>query len=316
MKDVLNDQLGEAGRSLDNFGEIDFQERVSIMVTASVSPKAMNQDYDGYFQNEKANFSTIMVADGIGSYENAQEASKLAVEFLISKLSMLDNTEELNLEEVFYLTQTSLMNEVKLKGVASSTLGTTLITLLETKEAFTCAYVGNGAIWHIKGDLLEIPRRIRPIPWNAMNYLSPHSIMNEAGKEALTRYLSNDEGPQPQITRQACPSIFTIKKDQIVGDCIIIMTDGIYSEDQINFGYSPERDLLFITPPSLILLFQRFEELLTRNDQNTISQKDLAIFLKDFLNTLEDKDLLTDDATIGICMTSTFAKYHQLNIVS
>jgi hypothetical protein len=181
----------------------------SIFATATVTPKSENQDSKGEATN--TSFSAILVADGLGTYQYARQSSNSVVETLSIQLKEVEDIASLDFEKLF---KTAKKEVIKLAEqtkndddkLSENLFGTTLIALVETEKTIKIAYIGNGAIWHIRGNFDEFPVAY-PFPWNAVNLLNPHSI-SENGKEALERLISDYPDDNECI-----PSVIEIKKD-------------------------------------------------------------------------------------------------------
>jgi serine/threonine protein phosphatase PrpC len=208
----------------------------SILATATLGNKPLNEDHCGEVVNETAGFNALIVADGLGSYQFADQASAFVVTWLKNRLMLIDDVEALDFQELFTLLKHALIKYVDEYEIDTNAtidrynaFGTTLICAVETQTNYVFAYAGNGAIWHIKAGFNDFSAA-RLLPWCANNFLNPDTI-EEGGREALVRLISPSDNFE-----EVQPTIIKITKDKNPGDLIMICTDGIYSQDQLRMG--------------------------------------------------------------------------------
>lgn len=268
--------------------------RGSILATASITNKSENQDAHTVLCG---NCSAVFIADGMGTFSHARQAANTVME-RFKAFAEQQRTPAANdsIRAMFKDAGQALVDLAN--GMAATTFeggglfGTTAIVVFDTEDEIVVAYVGNGAVWHIRSDF-QLFSEPHPFPWNAVNILNPHTVP-EFGKEALQRYLSDEDG-----TGTWEPSIIRLVKDRAQGDIIMACTDGIHSADQVRIGRNDKG------------LWLRYEERLA------LFYRRLAGFLKgpevpasDALRTLLDgyleevKGGLDDDATLGVLVTA------------
>ena len=269
----------------------------SIVACATITNKAENQDS---FLVLEQPFKAILLADGLGGHEYAKYAkrsSERAVNFFGKGIP--ETGCQLSaplLEELFRLAKADMLVYAKELGLSphppgsDDLLGTTAITLFENEDTIFIGYTGNGAVWHIRSNLIEF-LAVKHFPWNAVNLLNPHSVPQK-GKEALYKLISNSEDAE-----ECVPSIIEIKKDRQRGDIIMICTDGIYSADQQKIGKN-EKGMWLQLDPLMLGFFDHLKAVLFNAELNSDSLTNAIIH---FLH--EHKSMLTDDATLGILVT-------------
>lgn len=275
----------------------------SVIATATNTSKSENQDSKSEFEEE--NFKAFFIADGLGSFKYAQLASKRITDFFKEKSAMLRSSstnDGQNFNEVFKLAKQKLIDfsDEFLKEDEKNEenlFGTTAIATYETEDKISIAYVGNGAIWHIRGNFNEFPASYH-FPWNVINYLNPHTIP-ENGKEALYRLISNSTD-----FNECIPSTIEITKDKFIGEIIMICTDGIYSADQLKAGKNDKG--IWIKYETSMLKFFEYLTHFFKENQN-YSKESIEQMLNQYLEEL--KPTLDDDATIGILMTKEVLNY-------
>ena len=208
----------------------------AVLATATLGNKPVNEDACAEVINEAARFNALIVADGLGSYSHADQASAFAVSWLKNRLMLLDDVQALDFQELFSLLKHALIKYVDEFETDSgraldrnNAFGTTLICAVETPDEYLFGYVGNGAIWHIRAGFNDFSAA-RLLPWCASNFLNPDTI-EENGREALVKLVSASDNFE-----EVMPTVIRIGKDKSPGDLIMICTDGIYSQDQLRMG--------------------------------------------------------------------------------
>lgn len=276
----------------------------SVIVTATTTQKSENQDCKGDFECE--NFNAMFVADGLGTFKYAKQSSERVIDFFKTQASELNSREGKNHRPNFI--ETFKQAKDKIIAFANENIsdenkneqnlfGTTAITVFETDEKITVAYVGNGAIWHIRGNFNEFPDAYL-FPWNAVNYLNPHTVP-EGGKEALYRLISNSDDYS-----ECVPTVFEIVKDKSVGDIFMICTDGIYSEDQLKAGKN-DKGVWVRYEPTMLKFFEYLKHFFKNNqlyNKESVEQT-INLYLEELKPTFDD------DATIGILITTEMLNY-------
>lgn len=265
-----------------------------LTATGTITNKSENQDAHIDLEN------AIIVADGLGSLSFAGEASQIVVQSINADLlNNIQHFETIDFKQLFANAKIKLINQATESGNDVSHYGTTVIVALNNSENIEIAYAGNGAIWHIKGNFDEFSSAYL-FPWNAVNLLNPHSVP-ENGREALYRLISPNASFQ-----EAEPSIIHLQKDNFFGDIIMICTDGIFSNDQLNIGSnSAGKWIKFEETMNLFFqdLKRYFEETTEPNREN------LNDLIANYLEAI--KPIIDDDASIGILITPQVLQYQQ-----
>lgn len=280
----------------------------SVIATATITNKSENQDCKGKFECE--NFNAMFVADGLGTFKYAKQSSERVIDFFktqASDLKSVGKNPKPNFVEAFKQAKeklTAFANEnINEEDKNEQNLfGTTAITVFETEEKVSVAYVGNGAIWHIRGNFNDFPDAYL-FPWNAVNYLNPHTIP-ENGKEALYRLISNSAD-----FSECIPTVFEIAKDKSVGDIFMICTDGIYSADQLKAGKN-DKGVWVRYEPAMLKFFEYLKHFFKNNQ--LYNKESIEQTINQYLEEL--KPTFDDDATIGILITTEVLNYqNQIN---
>jgi len=265
---------------------------VITSASISASSKRKNEDAAAHFVLKDSYH--IAVADGVGSASHAKEAS----EFVTKKYQHLCKKQPSSAKNIY-----TEINRLLSEQFTHSEDGyeTTLITLQQNlSEGFHINYVGNGCIFHLKGNFWQ-QKTSSQIPWNITNYLAPHSLL-ENGKEVLYNYFSNHN------QQALLPTSLQVSADPYFGDIFILGTDGFHSEDQKKAGKN--KSGTWEKFPEILLIF--FEGLSTFFTENEVLNKaQLQLWLEKFLNSQQKKQLLEDDTSIAILISGTALKFHQ-----
>lgn len=270
----------------------------SIVAFATITPKSENQDDCNAVSVN--NLNSVFVADGLGSYLYAKEASKQVISYLTSNVSTIDVQQSKNtipnFTTIFKNTKDKLIefaNDFYITNPKQeeNNLGTTLLVAFENESKLIFSYVGNGGGWHIKGNFSEFSSNYL-YPWNAINILNPHTLP-ENGKEALYKLISDSTD-----YKECIPSVIELHKDNEVGDIFMICTDGIFSSDQYKAGKNDKG--IWVKYEHSMFKFYEYLNHFFKSCQ-LYSKEALTEILVQYLEDI--KPQLDDDATIGIIIT-------------
>jgi serine/threonine protein phosphatase PrpC len=213
----------------------------SLVAIATLSPKRVNQDACAVVKNCTSPTLGVVVCDGIGSHQGAEYASAITAASIAEQLDQLPSEEitaidALAMTRIYRNACTTIADRgARHEAAGSSPLtesspGTTALCALELEHSIVLAYCGNGAILHLRENFNEFPESAL-LPWSAINLLNPHS-QPVKGKNQLFKFLSATAGPD-----EATPSVIVLSKDeQLMGDIVAVVTDGIWSYDQAVIG--------------------------------------------------------------------------------
>jgi serine/threonine protein phosphatase PrpC len=252
----------------------------------------------------------IVVADGIGSFYQAEVAAQLVSQELAKRLDKLPHyasPEDYTL--AFKQVELSLRQSEAAKNLvvpdthpATDVLGTTLLCAKAEGNRLTVAYVGNGAILHLRGGFSEFPANVL-LPWNALNYLNPHTIAHD-GRNMLVRFMS-PAGSEAQSQ----PTVLQLQQDITdTGDILILCTDGIHSNDQVPVGRDEEGNLWISGEQALKRLYQALSTYLRETEPTSDGLRQL---LERYLEELEQAKMISDDCTVAVLITNQALKHFQ-----
>jgi serine/threonine protein phosphatase PrpC len=279
----------------------------SLCCVASLTPKVdagRNEDAATVFPGAAPSLRALAVADGLGSYTHAREAAG----YVIDRIAQLSPSLKIDSAERLALLFTKLRLDLRIHvrnlpaapGSERGSYGTTLLVAVETPSQLIAAYVGNGGIWHLPGNFAESTGPAG-LPWSAANYLRPHSFFDE-GKERLYNIIDLSE------RFDGLPaSVITVNKDRRHGDILVLCTDGIYSADQAIQGFDEQGDLWVNPGAALVPLCDRFRSCLSQ----PCDDASLSTALEGYLQDLKTRNLLEDDATLGVIVTREALAYQK-----
>lgn len=292
-----------------------------IAAVASDTRKPKNQD--GYCEAyiEKYQARIIAIADGVGSSFNAEKGSSVvtakAVELVKDAIeanetvnfnSIFDKI-QVNFDMIFDQVQSALDAEVEseytdehqLAELKPASYGTTLIIGIDLPDRFIAAYVGNGSIWHISGLFNTFPSVVC-LPWNAVNLLTPDTIMR-GGKEALYKiffYKGEKKHHKPTVLQIS-------KLNETPGDIFVLTTDGVYSSDHAIAAKDDEGEIWIPSTNQLGLLHDMLKAYVEGNEE--INDNTLRQMLVRYLAHIKEAKIMDDDTTLAVFISNE-AKNH------
>jgi serine/threonine protein phosphatase PrpC len=275
----------------------------SLVASSSVTKKELNRDFFTKIINDRLKIRGVAIADGIGNNEKVEEASRFVGEFLKQRVENLELSEDLNLETAFKDCKTQFDKQFGEK-INNNQFGTTAIVALEYthngRNRFKAAYAGNGAIWHIRGNFNHFSEN-QKFPWNCVNYLNPHSV-EQNGKEALHNCISLGDKNYSE------PACIDFSGDPEFGDIIMICTDGIYSYDQLVCSEDGFGEIWMQYSLKMTLFYRHLTGYFK---QGNYTGETLEKMLNNYLQELKEKNLLDDDATLGLILSARAMEYQK-----
>ncbi len=260
--------------------------------------KVVNEDAIDQMENNTLQFKGVILADGIGSHYKADEGAAFCVQSLKRMLEKCNHTSELNFKELFKAVQSELQqtfsDQVPEGHSKTQAYGTTLMCVLEFEEKYVVAYIGNGSLWHIRGNFAHFSPQ-RYFPWSALNLLNPHTV-DEGGKEVLYKFMALEVSAE-----QIVPSVLEISKDNsLYGELILCSTDGLYSNDHNPVAKDREGNLWIAGDRKLNALLQ----LLKERDFAHLDRELMNQALTDYLEMVKEQKLMDDDLTFGLVVNT------------
>lgn len=283
--------------------------RQSIFGKGTLSLKEVNQDSVVAISLPELNSNLIAVADGLGSFYQSEFASAFVCQNLIEVLKRQNNIDNLFLENVFEEITLNLKEKVqeKFEGreLSKNNFGTTLLCCIETANEFIIGYLGNGGIFHLRGNFNCFPERFY-LPWNSINLLNPHSI-EKSGKNALYKLI------EPNYKAgQIVPSVIKIRKDQMhFGDIIMICSDGVYSYDEVQVGKDSNGKIWISGEETMERLYRHLKNFLSEADY---TEELLNAMILKYLEELKTENLIHDDTSLALIITDKAQSFqlHQI----
>lgn len=281
----------------------------SLIAAATLSHKTINQDAYAIARNTRIPLAGVIVADGLGSHYGSEIGSRLAAAGLKDSIEEVACTCEVDMIGAFEAARERLVSYVDchVEDFPSdldrrNAFGTTLLSAVETPNEIAIGYLGNGGIFHIRGNFNAFPIS-QLLPWTAVNYLNPHSLP-QGGKNLLYKLLSvYSQGAE------VMPSVLTIRKDiELFGDILLVCSDGIYSYDQTPMGRDDQQHVWISGEDTMVLFFEALKSFF---EKRTHTDEALQLALEEYLRQLESKGLVTDDCTLGVLVTDRALRYQE-----
>jgi serine/threonine protein phosphatase PrpC len=280
-----------------------------LVAVATRSHKAVNQDAAVIIGHTRLPLTGVAVADGLGSHYGAGTAARAAAAAAAATLESLVTIEHVCLPAVFADARQAIEAAVGWGGEPlpgglnlAAAFGTTLLCGLDLPDRLVAAYVGNGAIIHLRGDFSEFPPT-QLMPWNACNYLNPHSRMGR-GTNVLYKWL----GPQTTMT-QSSPTVIEIRKDDLLfGDLLLVCSDGISSLDQTPIGLDGDQRMWIQADRSLAMLYDHLKQFV---GNEPLTSEALTVCLERYLDDLDARQLIGDDCTVGAIVSAAAVQRYE-----
>lgn len=246
----------------------------------------------------------VAVADGLGSYINSGEAARFAVQQAAALAQSLEPASAAGLCTLFSRLRQDLRDEFGKRepppDASQPCYGTTLLLGVETPTHLLAAYVGNGAIWHLRGNFDE-SAPANGLPWSSANYLRPHSLYRD-GKEQLYNLIAFSE----QFDRFP-PTVIAVDKDPRFGDILLLCTDGVCSADRLLHGTDAQGDLWIKAEEPMVEFYACLGDYFSQ----PCGGPSLDDRMQHFLHGLKDRSLIEDDATLGLIVTGAAREYQR-----
>lgn len=277
----------------------------SIMAVNTMTKKSKNQD--AFYISEDNRIMAI--ADGVGSHLYSEIGSDFVVKKIVELIIENNNHYNIDFLELFTRTQKLLTEHIKknfkdelVKFEKQGCFGTTLIVAIDLPDKFVIAYLGNGCIWHLRGNYTELTNNIY-LPWHSVNLLNPHTIQIE-GKEALYKIFAYENDNQNVI-----PTVIELSKDnELFGDILMIGTDGIFSNDQTIPGKDGEDNIWIPSSKIMEIFYKQLNSFLSSEVPH--SNDKTRLMLHNFLTTVKENNFMDDDTTIGLFISQPCLKYN------
>jgi serine/threonine protein phosphatase PrpC len=272
---------------------------------ASKPFKDPNQDAGGVYHG--THYSALAIADGLGSSLDAHIASTLAVKNFLAGVEDLDQqahridpdtVRQLWERMVRALAHRATHNTARYRNQPHA-LQTTCTTVIELPDSYLISYLGNGSLFHMRGDFWSFWER--RWPWCVTDLMLGHSFLNETGKDTLYGILS-PSGLTADIR------FLQLWKDTTYGDLLVLCSDGISSSDHLRVGRDANDKLWLEVNPHLDALLNQF---LKPYFAQLGQSDDTAAVLDQALHTFLAAPTFDDDATVGILVSSHAKNYYQ-----
>lgn len=285
------------------------EDRNVLIAAATLSNKPKNQDSFALIENDLLNLKGIVIADGIGSLEKSNLASEFVAKYVCQYINSIKFLQDINFEIIFIEAKNNFLKYISENDdffSGNKDCGTTLIVVLTYFEnehyRIKIGYLGNGAIWHIRGNFNQF-NESQILPWSSINYLNPHTLQQEGDNPLYKSITSSSD------YKEIIPTTLDINNDENFGDIIMLCTDGIYSYDQVEIGRDKKGNIWINGEKSMDLFYSHIKLLFSEFKEFSTDQ--LEETLKKYLADLNESGSLEDDATIGIIILPKVFEYQQ-----
>jgi hypothetical protein len=246
----------------------------------------LNQD------RTECNTNALVICDGIGEHKDSGLIAEYVADLFIQET--IEKVPESIQDFVFLLDKV-----VKSKNIIG---GTTFICATRSGESglVKLSYLGNGGIIRLQGNFFH--EIVSDIPYFYSNLLLPH--VNSDG--ALLRHISHDSGE-----RELQLSEYEVNLNSNTGDIIILFSDGIESiENQFIIQDDQQRYWRYESH-LLQYILKALHEALLQTDMVEEETPFLNQLIKKILLDFRSKNLLDDDASIGIVITDAVFNHYK-----
>ena len=255
-----------------------------FLAAATLNVK-LKQDASDFSAEDPA---VIAICDGIGGMDNSDQIAKHIAENIIPQNQK---------EQVFPLYSSAFLKEIRSKEIFG---GTTLIHLEVEDDKALINYLGNGGIIHLQGDFAN--KKYAENFYQYTQLLNPH--MNQNG--ALLKHISKDSSKEELESSE-----IRISLNNSSGDILLLFSDGINSlevnpiitDDEDRFWRSESESIHFI----LSLLDKHLK---THTDKENF-QDSLPGFITSTLKSMDTKNMLEDDASLGILISDRVLDHYK-----
>jgi protein phosphatase len=122
----------------------------------------VNQDFV-LVQNINPETFLMLIADGMGGYENGDVAAKIVADNILTYLSSISQIDELSIQKAINKANLAIK---QLKEKSNTKLGSTIGGIIINSDKAICFWVGDVKIFHFQANKLQFES-------------SPHTLMNE-----------------------------------------------------------------------------------------------------------------------------------------
>jgi hypothetical protein len=242
---------------------------------------------------DRASFSTIkgvphiIICDGIGQYKDSGKVAEYVTSNFFTQL------EEMQLSDFLK----SIPNNLKKQNIEG---GTTLIIAKVEESSISFSYLGNGGIIHLKGDFYNNP--VTDLPFRYTELLNPD--VTPSGK--LIKHISHNSSEQELLTTN-----ITLNPCSVNGDIFLLFSDGISTLED-NVIVKGDNSLLWRNEPLTInFILNYLHSFLSKKENHIEFENKLIELNSSILETLNRKQMVEDDTSLGIIITDKVLEYYK-----
>ena len=282
------------------------QER-SLAAVASFTRKKANQDSFAVVHNHHNGMTGVVVADGVGSFYGSRDASVVVSTAIKSHLEADMPISAVNLKQAFAGARSVLSDFIDVRAEQlpanvdpRNAHGTTALCAVDAGDSFKIAYVGNGCILHLRGDFDQVsPGRL--LPSNIANLLNPHCHWHQ-GRGMLARIISPTTSDA-----ESTPTVLEFSPDELLGDILVVASDGIYSYDDVQIGKDSQGEVFIEAKRSIVWLYEALSDFL----RGGLTEWALESCLQSYLARLNQNQLVDDDCTVAVLISGRALRYRR-----
>ncbi|MBQ8828280.1 MAG: serine/threonine-protein phosphatase [Clostridia bacterium] len=121
---------------------------IEYAMLSEIGEKEKNEDAIKAFRNQTLSAYGFVLADGLGGHGNGDIASNFVVDCTGAAIENTDTFDNGFIESCFEMSQSLLMDEKEMKGLAS--IKTTMVLLLITGEYAQWGHIGDSRLYHFR----------------------------------------------------------------------------------------------------------------------------------------------------------------------
>jgi serine/threonine protein phosphatase PrpC len=234
--------------------------------------------------------ASLVICDGIGSHDNSRAVSEEVVSSFFEKNPNGQSEVQKYIEEVF-----AKIKNNEIKG------GTTFIQAnIKSNNSIDINYLGDGGIVFLSGDFGI--NTTSEVPYRYVNLMLPH----KNAKGQLTKHISSDSSiDQIQLSN------LKVSVNSPNGNILLFFSDGINTlEENIIIQDRQERYWRHESGSIQYVLSELDLFIKEKKDVEDFSSE-LGFFTKEILAKLNEKNMLDDDASLGIIITDEVLNYYK-----
>ena len=103
------------------------------------------------------------------------------------------------------------------------------------------------------------------------------------------------------------PTILEFSQDEMLGDILVLTSDGIYSFDDVQIGRDSKGDVFVEAKRSMVFLYEALSTFLS----GELTENALQSCLESYVGKLDASHLVDDDCTVAVLISERALRYRQ-----